>query len=278
MMFLMLRTLPADKHKTGARAAFAHFSEALVLWALTAKPPLAITAAAALLATGRWRSVLIALGLTCVSTIALWPILGDGWAGDYLQLIANYDLQTADIAYVWSLKPSTMSNLRGVLHGLPGIGDHAACQIASVFWLAALAAVVAATRRLGSASVWALAVLAYLLFCPHVSFTENIHLAIVVAAVASAQRIQTPQSRLQGVASPCETPPRHNMSVIGQLTPPGAIAIGLAFLVVFIVPSYELLPTALRQYVLFIALLAIAVTVLYARLGRERPTDNTQQI
>ena len=39
-----------------------------------------------------------------------------------------------------------------------------------------------------------------------------------------------------------------------------------------------MLPTALRQYVLFIALSAIAVAVLYARLGRERPTDNTQQM
>jgi len=115
------------------------------------------------------------------------PLLGKAGVVDYLALVTHYDLDTAAPAFAWSLRPDSMANLRALLHVAFGVGDAAASRFSTVLWLLASASiVVAAARRTMAAEIrWSLAVLAYLLFCPHVSWTEELHLAVIVAALAA---------------------------------------------------------------------------------------------
>ena len=72
---------------------------ALVLWALTAKPPIALLAAVALLAVGHRLVVLLAVLFTVVSTLAITPWLGPGWVHDYLFMLRHYNAEQADVAF-----------------------------------------------------------------------------------------------------------------------------------------------------------------------------------
>jgi hypothetical protein len=154
----------------------------VVLWALTAKPPLALTAGAALLALRQWRPVALAVALTAVTTVALSPLMGPGWVADYVDLIRTYNLVEADPAYTFGFVPGHMANLRGVLHVDFGLADDVASRLSSLAWFAGLAVLVAAGRgmRLGSGGTWAAALLLFLLFSPHVSSTEVLQLVLLV--------------------------------------------------------------------------------------------------
>lgn len=171
--------------------------DAMVLWALTAKPPVALTAAAALVIGRRWRALAFAAGLTILSTALLTPLLGTHWVQGYLYLVTHYDLDTADPVYVWSLAPQTMGNLRALLHVTLGIADSIANSISSGLWLFALAGIVVAGLRgaLTLGASWALAVLAYLLFCPHVTSTEELQLALVLTLFVDPQLPMTNGAR-----------------------------------------------------------------------------------
>ena len=162
----------------------------VVLWALTAKPPLALAAATALLAGRRLGVVAAAVGLALVSTALLLPRLGASGVADYLHLLTHYDLDTAAAAFTWSLVPETMGNVRALLHVTFGMSDALAARLSTVLWVVASGAVVAAAwrRPMPVALRWSLAVLAYLVFCPHVSWTEEIALVVVVAAVSMDER------------------------------------------------------------------------------------------
>jgi hypothetical protein len=160
---------------------------AAVVWALTAKPPLAIAAVTALVAGRRLAIVAAALVLTAVATALLLPLLGKAGVADYLALLTHYDLDTAAPAFAWSLRPDSMANLRALLHVTFGVADGVASRLSTVLWLLASASIVvaAARRAIATEFRWSLAVLAYLLFCPHVSWTEELHLAVIVAALGA---------------------------------------------------------------------------------------------
>lgn len=163
---------------------------AIVLWALSAKPPLAVAAGVALLGTGRSRAVVGAAILSVVTAALATPWLGTAWAGDYLHLVANYDRVNADAAFAWSLVPEHMSNLRSFLSVDLGVADDRAATAGNLLWLASSALCVAAgrCRWLDPARVWGLAILSYLLFCSHVSSTDELLLIVVPATVASWDR------------------------------------------------------------------------------------------
>jgi hypothetical protein len=158
---------------------------AILVWALSAKPPLAVAAVTALLAGRRVGAVAAATGAAVVSTALLLPWLGKAGIADYLFMLTHYDRETAPPAFGWSLYPETMGNLRGLLNVTFGIGDAAASRWSSVMWLLSSAAIVVAgaRRAMAAEARWALATLAYLTFCPHVSWTEEIALAVVLAAL-----------------------------------------------------------------------------------------------
>src|SRR5206468_104180 len=134
----------------------ATWSEAAVLWLLTAKPPVALTGGLALLLRGGWRPVLVAGGLTVASTIALHPWLGGGWVHDYTALVGNYDRVRLPSAFAWSVVPQSMSNLRAALSVDLGMRDDVAVKLCNALWATALAALVvmARWRSFGWGHVW----------------------------------------------------------------------------------------------------------------------------
>jgi len=154
---------------------------ALVLWALTARPQLAITAGIALLATRYWRPVLIAAGLTLLTTAILTPLLGMRWIGDYISLVTHYDRVTAPPAFAWALVPDYMNNLRALLTKLD-VPDDWSTKISTGVWLLSLLVVLVSAwwRRVPPALVWGSCVLLQLLLCPHVNSYELILLYAVL--------------------------------------------------------------------------------------------------
>jgi hypothetical protein len=165
---------------------------AIVLWLLTAKPPLAITAAIALVAQRRWRPVVAAMGLAVLTSAVASPWLGTGWVGDYVGLLRHYDLVHLPPAFAWSIVPQSMSNLRAALSADLRLSDDVAVWISDAAWVGALAALltVAWSRPLCGGPAWSLALLAYLLLCPHVSASEDIGLVFV--PIALERRLPAP--------------------------------------------------------------------------------------
>ena len=176
---------------------------AFILWMLSAKPPVAVTAAVALLAGSSWRPVAWAALLVVLSLLALTPHLGVGWVGDYLRIVTHYDRESANPIFAWGLVPETMSNLRALLHVTFGLGDHMASRISSLFWLLALLAIVFSSRggRIPFEARWGCAVLAYLLFCPHLTSTEDLHLVVIIIVLSSAATAVSPLLRSAAMAA-----------------------------------------------------------------------------
>ena len=154
----------------------------IALWAMTAKPPLALTAGAVLMGLRQWRPLLVAVILTVISTLAISPVLGANWVHDYLQMIGSYDLINAGSAYAWSLFPSHMANLRGILSVDFVVADDVASRISNSMWFIALLCIAAVGNRsrLPEGAIWSLGILSYLLFCPHVTSTEELQLVLLL--------------------------------------------------------------------------------------------------
>ena len=180
LFFLMARD--AEGEGDGSHGSW---GESLVLWLLTAKPPLAATGGLALLVRGRGRSVARAAGLTLVTTLALTPWLGAGWVPDYLHLVGSYDRVGLPSAFAWSIAPQLMSNLRAALHPDLGLGDDLAARLSTIVWSLSLVAILLAAwrRPLPAGPTWALCIMTYLLLCPHVSATEDVALICVLAGM-----------------------------------------------------------------------------------------------
>lgn len=154
----------------------------IVLWALTAKPPLALTAGAVLVGIRQWRPLLVAGILTVFLTLAITPVLGTSWVHDYLHTINSYDLVNGGPAYAWTVAPSHMANLRGILSVDFGVADDIASRISSILWFIALLliSIVGNRSSLSKGAVWSLGILSFLLLCPHVTSTEELQLVLLI--------------------------------------------------------------------------------------------------
>jgi hypothetical protein len=185
LFFLMLWSLREGEGR--ARVGVGWLGAIAVLWALSGKPPLAVTAGAALLAMRDVRTVVAALGLTAVTTLILLPWTGLTWPADYLHLLATYDRTQADSAFAWSLWAPQMTNLRALLFVDLDVPDAAASRVSNLLWAASLVLIVSAgwLRRITSGGAWALSIMAYLVLCSHVSFTEDLLLLLVPAAIVA---------------------------------------------------------------------------------------------
>lgn len=162
----------------------------VVLWALTAKPPLALTAGCILIGLRCWRPLLIAASLTTFTTILLSPLLGPDWVSDYIVLLQKYNKVDAGPIFAWSIWPSHMANLRGVLNVDFGIADDIASRISSTVWVLTLSvfSVVGIKSRLAQGEFWSIGILLYLLFCPHVSSTEELQTALLIPLCVSPDK------------------------------------------------------------------------------------------
>jgi hypothetical protein len=158
-----------------------------VLWALTAKPPIALSAAAVLLGLRRWRSLFVAGVLTALSVLVIWPLLGPHWIADYLHLLKAYNKVDAGPIFALTLDTSLMANLRAVLNIDIGLRDNVASYVSAVVWLIALFYVVikGLLHRVSTAALWSMGILSYLLFCPHVNTTEELQLVVILSLCVS---------------------------------------------------------------------------------------------
>ena len=157
------------------------------LWALTAKPSVAIAAIAAIAALRRWRILAAAGLLTAITTLAASPWLGANWASDYIHILRSYDSVNSSSQYAWSVHPEYLSNLRGILTVNIGLKDNLAAAISSSVWLIAITGLIISGARsvLSVKRVWAISIVLYLLFCPHVSRTELLQTAVVLSLAVS---------------------------------------------------------------------------------------------
>jgi hypothetical protein len=162
------------------------------LWILTAKPPLALTAAAVLLGLREWRPLLVGGILTLFTTIMISPFLGAGWMSDYVHLIGSYDLAHIGSVYSWSIRPDTMANLRAIMSVDSGLPDDTASLVSVIIWLTTLICLAAGVFRTKYPGfvVWSAGILSYLLFCPHVTSTEELQILLLVPLCVSAQKKQ----------------------------------------------------------------------------------------
>jgi len=162
---------------------------ATILWALTSKPPIALSAAAVLLSMRRWRVLSIAALFTFFSTIIISPWLGSNWMNDYIHLLRAYNLTDAGSVFAWSIYPDFMANLRAFLNIDIDFADNIAGYLSAVVWLIVLTfiAILGLRRRLSVAALWSMSILAYLLFCPHVGPTEELLVLVILSLCVSAK-------------------------------------------------------------------------------------------
>jgi hypothetical protein len=163
-----------------------HWLGGTVLWALTAKPQIALSAVAVLIGLRQWRTLLMAGVLTLFSTVLIWPLLGVNWLVDYIHLFGTFNKTNAGI-FNMAFVPAIMANLRSILSVDIGVRDDIASLISATAWLSALGYITLAglRSRLPEAALWSMSILSYLLFCPHVSPTEGIHVVVILALCVS---------------------------------------------------------------------------------------------
>ena len=159
------------------------------LWALSAKPPIALTAAAVLVGLREWRTLIVAGGMTIVSTLAITPLLGPHWVRDYLRLLQSYDLVHASPLFSWAIRPEYMANLRAILNVDAGLPDNIASSASALVWFLTLAytAIAGLRSRATGAALWAMGIFSYLLFCPHVTPTEELQVVVIFALCVTAR-------------------------------------------------------------------------------------------
>jgi hypothetical protein len=179
LLFIAEKTLRSDRNQSWKDALVV----GCVLWALTAKPPVALTAASVLLGLRQWRALIAAVVLTIFSTLLISPLLGAHWLADYLHLLGSYNTIDAGPAFAFSLFPQLMVSLRAILSVDIGLRDNLASHISAALWLIALGYIVITglRSRLPLTALWSLSILSYLFFCPHVTATEELQLVIILS-------------------------------------------------------------------------------------------------
>jgi hypothetical protein len=172
--------------------------DVLALWALTVKPQLALAAGAAMLATGRFRAVGLALLVTLGSLLALLPWLGANWVGDYLTLLWSANLDRIHPAFAGTLDVTRMSNLRAVLSVQLGVADALASSVSSGILIATLLSLAIGGRvfRRSRARVWSSAILLLLCFAPHVNAYQQLQLHVVLALCWAGHPVTADPRRL----------------------------------------------------------------------------------
>ena len=142
----------------------------------------------------RWLGLVLVLAavvsawLTAFTTLAISPLLGGGWLRDYVHMLTHYNRTQIAPEYAWSFHPEIMANLHGVLTADFGFAADAASGISAGIWLLTLfvLSICGPLMRLTPGGFWSLGVLCYLAFCPHVSDTEEIQLALLIPFSISA--------------------------------------------------------------------------------------------
>lgn len=154
---------------------------------ITMKPSVAMIGVVGLLATLRDRTVIRGLMIASLATLVLTPLLGLRWPIQYVDMLTHYRAGGLDPIFADAMASVEvmMSTLRSVL--ALSIHDALAARISASVWIVAMASIVWAgrTNRIDESSAWSLAALSFVLFCPHVTFTDQLHLVIVAVTLGT---------------------------------------------------------------------------------------------
>jgi Glycosyltransferase family 87 len=156
---------------------------ALLLFLLTAKPPLALAMGVGLLWNRQTKPVLLAAGLAALEVAAVTWLLGPGWISDYWELLTHYTSDTAPEAFRAFVSPKGMSNLRYLLAAGAGWSDRSASWASVGCWAAAIVwgtSLVLRERLPAGPLRPAFALLLYCLFSPHLTFPNDLMIVNVV--------------------------------------------------------------------------------------------------
>ena len=175
-----------------------------VLWALTAKPPIALTAVLVLMSLRRWQTIFAAAIFTVISTLIISPWLGANWMNDYIHLLRAYNQIDAGPVFSWSISPDIMANFRAIMNVDFGFSDNIASYTSGIIWLIVLATLViyGSRFRLSAATLWSMGILSYLLFCPHVGSTEVLQVIVILSLCVSPKDKLTWQELALFIALP----------------------------------------------------------------------------
>ena len=156
-----------------------------VLWALAAKPSAAVILLALVLGARAW----LALGTAVILTILSWLVLAGHYGGletgvrDYLSLLGRYHAVGMTPFMAGGMLPQNCTNLNSFLMRLaPGLGGRA-FFLSQVLFAGSLAGVTLLrwAGRISLSEQFQALLLAFLLFCPHLGFTEDWAICLFVA-------------------------------------------------------------------------------------------------
>jgi len=192
--------------------------------ALALKPPLAVVGLIALLLAHRTRAVAAScLVLVLIGAGAMvWWTPSAVW--DYAALLRRYNLVDADPIMRAGFVPTDMSNLRGVLLNMGLANDSVAFRLSA--WTFAACLVAAAMFRIVRPAVMPLhvamscAALAYLLFAPHLTSTEDLLLLVPLTVFLAHEPL--PGWRRSAMIAGCVGPQWVNASGMQVLALGGA--------------------------------------------------------
>src|SRR5262249_32026706 len=151
---------------------------------------------AGLLADHRPRPVLLALGLTAIEVAWVTAWLGPGWMADYVRLLTHFTSDTAPESLRPFLRPDGMSN---VVHLLvtEGWAEHTAATTSVTVWAAVMAVALAMRDRLRPGALrLSLALLAFTIFSPHLTFSNDLLVVIVVWSIHAEVALGAPMRAL----------------------------------------------------------------------------------
>ncbi|MEM1060264.1 MAG: glycosyltransferase family 87 protein [Verrucomicrobiota bacterium] len=171
-----------------------------LLFLVASKPSVAIAAGFLLLGARAWRALGVAAALCLATSLAMSPVLGGfpQWIGDYVALLGGYNQEQIGDFMRPGIPPQILTSLLGFLDqagpGSPA-RNAAVCQ---VLWLGGslLLCGLVLTRRLPPGAYFRLTLVWFLIFCPHVSATEDWLLVLAVVEPRAWPPRVAPRHRL----------------------------------------------------------------------------------
>ncbi len=161
----------------GGRSVWRGLGAGAVLWALAVKPSAAVILLALVLGAQAW----LALGTAVILTIFTWLALAGHYGGlgtgvrDYFSLLGRYYAAGMTPFMAGGLLPQNCTNLNSFLLCLaPGLGGRA-FFLSRILFVGSLAGVTLLrwAGRISLSAQFQALLLAFLLFCPHLGFTED---------------------------------------------------------------------------------------------------------
>lgn len=161
-----------------------HLLLAFLLFLMASKPSIAIAVGAMLLAARAWRALAIGAVLCLATGLALSPVLGGfpQWISDYRALLDGYHQDGIGDFMRPGLPPHILTSLLGFLDQWTTWGSGFNSTLCKCLWLGGTGALIALvfSQKMSGSTFFRLNLLWFLIFCPHVSATEDWILALAV--------------------------------------------------------------------------------------------------